>query len=181
MNKMIDFLMNVSGCSFAHILTETDPINHTKKNDNLFAVLFANHQQIKKIGSRQISLGNNYGTAVNNRLDKTGNESNFVVDKESRSWSERINEVLIQHKTTKELYLEYYYLNANESEYKYVWEDNTELTKDELEKARELFKKIYESKKQSEAGLDIEEQVKVNIVKIDNVRCIKAFGETIFN
>lgn len=181
MNKIVDFLMNHTGSSFAHILTETDPINHTKKNDASFKIMFSEHTQIKKIGSRNVSIGNNYQTAVNNRLDKTGNESNFVVDKQSREWSERITEGLVQHKDTKEFYLEYYYLNANKSEYKYVWENNVELTEGELTLAQSIFKKVYESKKQAEAGLDSEEQVKVNLVKINNVRCIKAFGETVFN
>jgi hypothetical protein len=181
MNQIVTFLMNHSGSSFAHILTETDPINHTQKNDASFAVMFPSHTMIRKIGSRNVSIGNNYQTAVNNRLDKTGNESSFVVDKQSRDWSERLTEGLVQHKTTKEFYLEYYYLNANESEYKYVWEDNSPLTEGELTMVMSIFKKVYESKKQAEAGLDKEEQVKVNLVKIDNVRMVKAFGETVYN
>lgn len=180
-NKIVDFLLNTSGCSFAHVVTETDPINHTKKNDADFAILFPSHSGIKKIGKRNVSIGNSYETAVNNRLDKVGEESTFVVDTQSRAWSEKIKDGLVRHKTTGEYYLEYYYLNANESTYVYVWENDFHLTEEELAMAKTLFKKSYSSKKQEEAGLDKKDQVKVNLVKIENVLEISAFGKTVYN
>jgi uncharacterized protein YdcH (DUF465 family) len=180
-NKIVDFLMNASGCSFANVTTETDPINHTKANDAAFAVLFGSHESIKKIGNRNVSIGNTYEDAVNNRLDKVGEESTFVVDTQSRAWSEKVTNGLVRHKTSGEYYLEYYYLNANESTCEFVWENGDSLTEAELALVKPLFKKPSVSKKQEEAGLDKKDQVKVNLVKIENVRCLKAFGETIYN
>ena len=80
MNNLVEFLKNKSGVSFANIQTETDPVNHTKKNDALFNSLFPNHTSIIKVGNRNVSIGNNYNTAVNNRLAKTNNEPSFTVD-----------------------------------------------------------------------------------------------------
>jgi hypothetical protein len=181
MIAIVNFLMNASGCSFANVVTETDPINHTKKNDATFSELFPGRVSIKKIGLRNVSIGNKYENAVNNRLDKVGEESTFVVDTQSRAWSEKIKDGLVRHKTTGEYYLEYYYLNANESTSTYVWENEFPLTDEELAMAKPLFKKSYSSKKQEEAGLDKKDQVKVNLVKIENVRKISAFGETVYN
>jgi hypothetical protein len=176
--KIIDLILkNKNNHSFAHIITKTDPINHTKKNDSLFNQLFPNHSQIIKIGKRNISIGNNYSNAINNRLTKIGNNPDFIPT--PRPWFQRIdNSAIGTHQTTNQMYLEYFYLSANKSTYSYTWETGIELTEQELTQAKLIFTKSYPSKKQEEAGLNPDQQIKINLVKIENIISIKAFGET---
>jgi hypothetical protein len=164
-------------CSFANIITVTEP-KLTKKSRTTGATLNEtfNHSRIIKIGERQVSIGNCYETAVNNRGEKLGLD-NFDFTASPRTWGSRVeNSAIIEHKN--EYYLEYFYLNANKSTYKYVWENGDELTQEELSIAKIDFLPVNNgSNKQAEAGLDKEEQIAINTVKIDNILSIKAFGK----
>lgn len=181
MNAITNFLMNAKGCSFGHIMTATNPCRPSAKCQRELEEMFPGHSKIVKVGYRNVSFGNSYANAINNRLDKKDVEDTKEFVAQERTWAERVNSFLVSHKDSGQMFVEYYYLNANKSSYVYKWEDGTELTKEELDKARTLFKKSSPSKKQFEAGLDEEEQVKVNIVKEENVLEIHAFGKTISN
>jgi len=99
---------------------------------------------------------------------------------EERTWCNRFTNGLVGHKSNGQLYVEYYYLSANKSSSRYVWEDGTQLTDAELTIAKiNLFKPISVPKKQMEHGLTEENIVKINIVKIENVLSLHAFGEKI--
>ena len=167
-------------CSFANIVTKTNPCRTSQKSKNLLCQLFPNHTDIVKMGSRNVSIGNTWTTAINNRIEKSGAIDGIEYVPEQRTWAERITNGLIAHKENGQMYVEYYYLSANESSYEYRWEDGSLLTKEELEIAkRELFKPISAPKKQMEHGLDKEDTIKINIVKIENVVSLHAFGEQI--
>ena len=172
-------LNNGKQSSFANILTATDPVAVKKSRATKLTLneTFPGHSSIVKIGSRNVSLGNKYATAVNNRLEKAGvDNAEFVAA--PREWLERIEGTpLCQHKESGQLYVEYFYLNANKSTAVYQWEDGTTLTEEELTKAKEFFSVPSKSIKQIDAGLTEEETVKINIVKIDNVVSLKAWGE----
>lgn len=176
-NKIINHLLKISNHTFAHIDTKTNPCKTTKKVQQM--IVDMGHESITKIGSRNVSFGNNYNNAVGNRLEKNGlDRETFIA--QPRPWAERINECLIQHKENGQVYVEYYYLSNAPTTSKYIWEDGTELTEEELSYAKEnLFKKHYASVKQAEVGLTEEQQVKVNIVKIENVISVSAMGEKI--
>jgi len=176
MNPIEQLLREETGHSFALIKTETNPCKTSKQTQQQIQQL--NHTKITKISKRNVSIGNSYQTAIHNRMIKNElNPENFSA--QPRTWATRINQGLIQHKETKQLYVEYYYLSINPTTSKYYWENNQELTPAELNYAKEfLFKPISQSKKQTEAGLNEQQQVKVNIVKIENVTYMKAFGRS---
>jgi hypothetical protein len=180
MNAIEALLLKNQGVSFATITTTTNPIDKTKKAQIAFKDMFPEHSAVVKVGRRQVSIGNNYQKAVNNRLEKCEKSPDFIADQQSRAWSRRLSEGLIQHKESAQLYVEYYYLSANKSVYVYQWENGTELTEQELAMVKPLFAKSSSSKKQEEAGLDADDQVKVNIVKLENVVSIKAFGQEVY-
>jgi hypothetical protein len=171
--------MNVTGSSFGHIVTKTNPCRPSAKCQRELEEMFPGHSAIVKMGMRNVSFGNSYSKAINNRLDKKEGVDTKEFVAQERTWAERVNSFLITSKKSGEMYVEYYYLNANKSTYVYKWENGTPLTEEELTKAKTLFKKSSSSKKQSEAGLDEEEQIKVNIVKEENIVSINAFGKTI--
>lgn len=175
MNPIEKMLRENTGRSFAHIETVTDPCKTSKKVQSI--IVNMGHRKIFKIGSRNVSIGNSYENAVGNRLEKNDqNRENFKA--QPRAWAERINQGLIRHKDSGQLYFEYYYLSNAPTTSKFVWENGVELTEEELAYAKEnLFKKSSSSAKQSKAGLSEEQQVRVNIIKIQNVRSIKAFGK----
>lgn len=180
MNAITNLLTeNKNQCSFANITTITNPCKPSKKTTQ--AILDLGHKEIKKISSRNVSIGNKYQNAVQNRLEKN-NVPRETFQAQPRPWATRITQGLIQHTENKQLYIEYYYLNANKSTSKYIWEDGTELTKDEFQFAKiNLFKSHSTSKKQEDAGLTEDQQVKLNIVKMENVISIQAFGKYVYN
>jgi hypothetical protein len=144
--------------------------------------MFPGHSRIDKIGNRNVSFNNSYVNAIKNRIAKKNDVDKSEIEyiPAPREWMQRIdNSAICQHKENGQMYLEYFYLNKNKCSYVYKWEDGTELTKDELTKAKNLFVKTSPSKKQNDAGLDNEEQIKVNIVKMENIISVNAFGQSI--
>jgi len=173
------FILSHAGeCSFANITTRTNPVK-VKKSRNTGMSLFDTfaHNAIIKMGMRNVSIGNTYGTAVNNRIEKL----NITYDFTSmpRVWGKRIgNSAIIEHK--EKTYLEYFYLNANKSEYKFIFDDGTELNAEQLHKATlEFFATMPSRTRQTDAGLNPEDQVLVNDIAVENIQELHAFGEII--
>lgn len=176
MNPIEQMLREEQGHSFAHIETKTNPCKTSKKIQSLIDEM--GHHEIIKISSRNVSIGNSYQTAVQNRLIKN-NQNPETFEATPRSWATRVSPGLIQHSESGQMYVEYYYLSAAPTTSQYVWENGEQLTTEELQHAKEnLFKKHSPSAKQANAGLTEEQHVKVNIVKLENVTLLKAFGRT---
>lgn len=180
-NDLVEFFSINHGASMATLTTDTLPKVNKGKGDSSFVNVFGN-RTIHKIATRHVSIGHRYATSVNNRVDKVIGEHEFIEPLQ-RTWGERIGKtVLFTHKD--EIYLEYFYLNANskKSTFIYTWNNGDELTSQELLTAKTMFnldpgKKI--SSTQSNAGLTEDNAVIVNCIKLTNIREIHAFGKTL--
>jgi hypothetical protein len=171
-------ILSMAGkCSFANIVTVTEPkLTKKSRTNGLTLQEMFGHSHIVKVGERNVSIGNQYENAVVNRGNKVGiDEFDFTAS--PRTWGTRIdNSAIIEHKN--EFYLEYFYLNANPSNYQYVWEDGSTLTEEEMAIVKVDFLPVNNgSRKQEESGIDKEDQVIINTVKIDNILSIKSFGK----
>lgn len=132
---------------------------------------------VTKLVTAQMQIGYSYENAVNNRLEKQGNEGNFVA--ESLPWgSWLIPNKIITHKDT--LYLRYYdYKGASKDS---VWFVNGRIaTTHEMELiVTYLRSKDTASKRQAEYGLT-ENQVKPKVVKMHNIVLLSVGGHTYCN
>lgn len=135
------------------------------------------HESITQLSRRYGTCGLHYDIGINNRLKKEGNPNTFTV--ESRSWGERIGKsFLIQHKD--QTYLEMFYENKNSpaGRVKYLFEDGTELSPEQiyiLEK--DFLPKHHGSRKQQALG--IQKEVAVNNIKLSNLVRFSGYGVTI--
>lgn len=129
---------------------------------------------VTKLVSAQVQINYSYENAVNNRLEKQGNEGNFVA--ESLPWgSWLIPNKIITHKDT--LYMRYYDFEGAKKES--VWFVNGRVaTSHEMELiVTYLRSKNTASKKQAESGL-VEHQVKPKVVKMENILTLCVGGRT---
>jgi hypothetical protein len=179
------FFTEHSGSSMATLMTKTLPkVNKTNGKRGNDKVLFNDHfngKTIYKLAKRYVGIGHRYATGLQNRLDKE--ETGTTYKPEPRKWGERIGDlVLFTH--NESVYLEYFYFNANsaKSTSEYVWDDGTPLTESELHDAKNIFNldpKKSVSKKQADLGLTDDNNVIINVIKIENVLSVKAFGHTL--
>lgn len=129
---------------------------------------------VTKLVKAQIQFNYSYENAVNNRLEKQGNEGSFEADK--LPWGEwLIPNKIITHKGS--LYVRYYdYVGANKDSNWFV--NGTPATDEELDKIfTYLRSKDNSSKKQAEFGL-IDNQVKPKVVKAENIISMRVGGTT---
>ena len=170
--KLKTNLLKVKGSSVSTIRTKTIP-KLTKKSRTTKQTLeeIFNHTSLTKISKRYVSCGHRYSRTVNNRLLKEGKEDNFKALK--RTWGERIgNSILFTHKDS--IYLECFYIQANSKRtiHEYYWEDGTEVTKEEQKYLEINFLPI--KKTESRQGTD--EEVKLNVIKLESINEFKGYG-----
>ena len=160
MERLIEMISNVKGCQFANITFIGDG-GIPKKVIN---------GKVTKIVKTECQLNYSYENAVNNRLEKIGEERNFKAQSlPYGEWIKGYENKLIEHKN--EIYLRYYNV-PNKKADETIWLVDDRLATDE-EKALifsylKAKKEKEESKTQFEKGLK-ENQVQVRTTKVKNI------------
>lgn len=123
--------------------------------------------KVTKVCRMDVQLGFSYENAVNNRLEKQGNERCFVAEPlKWGQWVEGFENKVIEHKGA--YYLRYYHMrNADCAS---VWLVNGAVaTAEQFRKIMDyLTSKKKSSDRQTEVGL-IENQVEPRAVKVENI------------
>lgn len=167
MENVISIIEGVKGCQFANILYVAD--------GGIPQKVLGKGIVVTKIVHTNCQLNYSYERAVNNRLEKQGDERDFVAQSLSWGhWVEGQENKLIEHKGT--LYLRYY--NVANADTKSVWFVNGRIaTPEEFMKIMDyLHSKNTQSKTQAEVGL-VENQVKPKVVKVENILRLNVNGE----
>jgi len=161
-------LVAVKGATFTQL--HYVGVQKVKKTGN---VDFLAHPIIKKTNVNVLFNGS-YENAVNNRLEKSGSERNFVS--EPLPWGEwkAVNKT-IAHKDN--VYVRFYLHKNSNSKVEY-WYNGELLEGKQLEDAKAFFQGHSESARQSEAGLDSSEQCKPFTIQIDNVKQVTLKGKS---
>ena len=130
--------------------------------------------RVQKLCVQTAQWGYSYENAVNNRLDKIGENADFVADK--LSWGEWVipNKV-ITHKG--ELYLRFYTTENANMQVLYLL-DGRVATAEETKAILTFIPQRAESKRQSESGLT-EHQVQPMSIKVENIVRVVGGGKTI--
>ena len=166
-NQVVRMIENVKGCQFANITYISD--------GGIPQKVLGKGVVVTKLVRTDCQINFSYENAVNNRLEKQGNERNFVS--QSLPWGNWVvgqENKLIEHKDT--LYLRYY--DVNNADIQSLWFVNGRIAN------AEEFKKIMEylqSKKKSistqeNVGL-VENQVKPKVVKVENILRLAVNGQ----
>lgn len=158
MNKIIEIMGAVRGCQFANLTYVTDGgIPKKVINGN-----------VTKMVHTTCQVNFDYEKAVNNRLEKQGDERTFTaLSLPWGSWVNGFENKLIEHKGN--LYLRYY--DVANAKTKSLWfVDGRLATEDELFAIMEYLvtKKKPSSNRQADAGL-VENQVSPKVVKVENI------------
>lgn len=173
----------LTGCSFAHVKTVTDP--KLLKKSRVTKLPLPNADKIVKVSEFGCGIGYSYDKSVENRLLaehadalKEGTitkEEVLAKHEKGDTWHEPFNgsKVIRQHKKTKEKYF-YVQLNANTiPSVKYVdISTGTELSKD--------FLKDYlpTESAPTNQGLSEENVVQMRTLKLESLKGLSACGET---
>lgn len=173
----------LTGCSFAHIRTVTDP--KLLKKSRVTKMPLPNADKIVKVSEFGCGIGYSYDKSVENRLlaenaeaIKAGIVSKEVVldmHEKGDTWHEPFNgsKVIRQHKKTKEKYF-YVQLNANTiPSVKYV----------DVSTGAEIPKDVLKDYLPTESvptnqGLSKENVVQVRTLKLESLKGLSACGET---
>lgn len=125
------------------------------------------HGAIVCASRRYVTIGNTYEVAVNNRRAKEGKEKDFEAD--SLPWGEWVpgSKILIQHNGNT--YLRVYYLSANskKSTKDYYFENGEHLPEELIPRLEAEFLPV--EKENEKQGLEKEDQVIVNTVKLSGI------------
>lgn len=166
-NFLLETLVNVKSATFMQVVYVGEV--KMRKTGNPFV------NPILKRTNINVSFFGSYENAVNNRLKKAGLEADFKA--QPLMWGEWfVANKIIQHKDEKyvRMYLHKNSYNGSTTEYFY---NGDLLTGKDLELAKSFFTEKSESKRQSEAGLEDEEQSKPFTVKLSNIRQVKINNE----
>jgi len=165
-NQLIEMLKNVKSASFMQVIYKGAV--KMRKTKNPFAEV-----GILKKTSINVSFFGSYENAVNNRLKKAGLQADFTAN--PLPWGEwLVANKIIEHKGSK--YVRFYmHKNSNpKTEYFY---NGDKMSTEQLTIAKEFFQEHGESKRQSDAGLEVEEQSKPFTIGVDNILQINVNGE----
>lgn len=165
-NQMIEMLKNIKFATFIQVTYKGE--QDMRKTGNPFDEL-----GISKKTNMNVSFFGSYQNAVNNRLKKAGLVADFTAY--PLPWGEWLTpNKIIAHKG--EIYVRFYvHKNSNpKTEYFYCGE---KMTNEQLTIAKTFFKERSESKRQSDAGLEADEQSKPFNVKVNNILQINVNGE----
>lgn len=157
-SSLMTMVMNLIGCVFAHITTET--IVKIPKKYGLCGV-------VTKVVSKVVQLNYSYENAVNNRLEREGKDRDFEAQK--LPWGEWfVANKIISHKG--KFYLRYYDYNNNVLNKAY-FVDGRPATADELAIIKEYEK--ASNKPSNTQGLSEEHEVKPLVVAEENIISLK--------
>ena len=167
MENVISMIKRVKGCQFANILYIAD--------GGIPQKVLGKGSVVTKIVRTNCQLNYSYERAVNNRLEKQGDERDFVA--KSLPWGDWVKgqeNKLIEYKG--KLYLRYY--DVANADTKSVWFVNGRIaTPEEFMKIVEYLKSTNtQSKTQAEVGL-VENQVKPKVIKVENILCLNVNNE----
>jgi hypothetical protein len=165
---------------FASIIAETVPSMNKKGNP------FYNSEKkefiVKKKTETVVMLGNEYASAVQNRIEKNVEESQieniFKSDKPSgKHFIDGHDNIILQSDKDKDVYYLRTYYNLSNNAPKTTYYVNGKVANEqELEEIKNWVKTNSYSAKQDANGLEEEKQVVVRDYKIKNVKKVK-FGE----
>jgi len=167
MKNLISLVEGVKGCKFADITYFAD--------GGIPQKVLGKGVIVSKIVRTNCQLNYSYEKAVNNRLEKQGDERVFVA--QSLPWGEwLVPNKIITHNGT--LYLRYY--DVANAETKSLWFVNGRpATAEEFAKILEYLrekKAKSENKTQTAVGL-VENQVKPKVVKFENIMRLVVNGK----
>lgn len=175
-SDLVNMIRGYKGCSMAVVDLSTQPKFNKKSRSTKepFEVLFKGN--VICTSTRYVSIGNNYGTSVNNRLEKEGNENAGEFVAEELPWGKWVegSKILIEHNGN--YYIRLSYLNGNEykSEYIYHYENGEILNNNELCILRKDFMTLP---KEDSGRQGTEETVRVNSVKLSGILRLKFDGK----
>lgn len=157
-SSLMTMVMNLIGCVFAHITTET-----TVKIPKKYGI----NGVVTKVVSKVVQLNYSYENAVNNRLEREGKDRDFEAQK--LPWGEWfVANKIIAHKG--KFYLRYYDYNNNVLNKAY-FVDGRPATADELVIIKEYEK--ASNKPSNTQGLSEEHEVKPLVVAEENIISLK--------
>lgn len=161
----IKALNNVTGCTFAGMTLVTEPKLNKKNRDTGMVAPF---QIIYKVTERQVQIGYDYQSGVNNRLEKLGEDRDFVVAERTNNLK-RVSKTLLTN-NKGDLYLDCRIDNFSPAVVFYIDETGREW---KFEEIKGWLPKVAEKNRQ---GLDQEDAVKVITPKLSSVRRL-VFGD----
>ena len=183
-NLKVEVESNISKVSFASIIQETSP-RMNKTNNPFFG-------KVTKRTTATIMLGNNYGNAVNNRINKNvqsgqsngeGTNVPFVAEApKGREWLKGFENLILvgnTQNTQGKLYLRTYHNLAKSNTVSEFYLDGVKMNEKDIEAMQEFMPKASYSKKQASFGLDEKDQVQVRDIILDNV-CELKFANFLF-
>ena len=170
-SQFVDYLSTIKGCQFVNLITRTDAeMNKGRgKNTNPY------WGRVEKVAFGVMQFNYSYVNAVQNWVDKVGNEEEFVG--ESLEWGRwHLYKKVITHRGN-------YYLRTyptrNDARRVYYLLDGIPVTPQEFAKIKPWLKETPVSTKQLEAGLEEKEQVKPKNYKFSSVVAITINGTRI--
>ena len=156
-SQFVEYLRNLKGCQFVNVIALTEADMNKRNN--------AYYGRVMKLSITPMQIGFDYQKAVNNRLKREGKEPNFIA--ESLKWGEwEIYNKVIAHKG--EQYLRTYCVKNRHPKTYYLL-DGRLATKEEFTQFSQFFKTKTASQKQTDMGLEEEEQVKPRNYKFSNL------------
>ena len=163
--ELAQMLINLNGATICNLTYITDA-KLLKRGNPL------KDCKVDKIESLVCQFGYNYQNSVNNRLEKQGDEREFVAD--SLPWGKWIvvNKI-IEH--NGELYARFYVMQGGKREVLYLV-NNEIATSAQVEVIKQFTPARKESNRQAESGLT-ENQCKPFTINLKNVISLKVNGE----
>lgn len=170
MKNLVEFIKTIKGCKIASIKYVSE-VKIPKK----YGIVGIVEKSVEK----QVQVNYCYENAVNNRLEKQGDEREFVA--QSLPWGQwvegQVNK-LIEHKG--ELYLRVYSVNSGTKVKVEYFVDGVAATDEQIAIIKEYEQsKNKVSATQAEMGL-VENQVKPSSVKVRNITMFRVGGETYY-
>lgn len=164
---LYEMLKSLTGCKIAHV-TFLTPVSIGVR----YAANTGLSRNVTKRWEGEVQLNYSYENAVNNRLEKQGDERSFKA--KSLPWGEwdMPNKTII-HKG--EYYMRYYLFNGNKPKVEYLV-DGRPATEEEVALIKGA-KKPKESKRQADAGLS-ENQVSAQAIMFSNILEVRVDGQT---
>lgn len=158
-SSLMTMVMNLIGCVFAHITTET-----TVKIPKKYGISGV----VTKVVSKIVQLNYSYENAVNNRLEREGKDRDFEAQK--LPWGEWfVANKIIAHKG--KFYLRYYDINNGNVLNKAYFVDGRPATDEQLAIIKEYEKATH--KPSNTQGLSEENEVKPLVVAEENIISLK--------
>ena len=158
-SSLMTMVMNLIGCVFAHITTET-----TVKIPKKYGISGV----VTKVVSKIVQLNFSYENAVNNRLAREGKDKDFEAQK--LPWGEWfVANKIIAHKG--KFYLRYYDINNGNVLNKAYFVDGMPATDEQLAIIKEYEKATH--KPSNTQDLSEENEVKPLVVAEENIIALK--------